>query len=47
MGRWFYLYLTLDVDSRKIVGREVHDADHANHAAYLVQRTALTEGMPR
>ena len=32
MGRWFYLYLILDLYSRKIVGWEVHDADHSDHA---------------
>ncbi len=45
MGRWFYLYLILDLYSRKIVGSEVHDADHADHAAHLVRRTALAEGI--
>jgi len=45
MGRWFYLYLILDLFSRKIVGWEVHDLDHADHAAHLVRRTALAEGI--
>lgn len=44
-GRWFYLYLILDVFSRKIVGFEVHDSDSADHAAHLVKRTALAEGI--
>jgi len=44
-GRWFFLYLILDVYSRKIVGFEVHEDDHSDHAARLVQRTALAEGI--
>ena len=44
-GRWFYLYLILDLYSRKVVGWEVQSTDHADHAAHLVQRTALTEGI--
>ena len=45
LGRWFHLYLILDLYSRKIVGWEVHDSDHADHAAHLVQRAALAEGI--
>jgi putative transposase len=44
-GCWFYLYLILDLYSRKIVGFEVHDADSAEHAAHLARRTALAEGV--
>jgi putative transposase len=44
-GRWFYLYLILDLFSRKIVGFEVHDTDSADHAAHLARRTALAEGV--
>jgi transposase InsO family protein len=45
MGRWFHLYLILDLYSRKIVGWEVHDNDTADHATHLVRRTALAEGI--
>jgi transposase InsO family protein len=45
IGSWFYLYLILDLYSRKIVGWEVHEADSADHAAHLVRRTALAEGV--
>lgn len=45
VGRWYYLYLILDVFSRKIVGFEVHATDSADHAAHLVKRTALAEGI--
>jgi len=44
-GRWFFLYLILDVFSRKIVGYEVHDTDEGVHAAQLAKRTALAEGL--
>jgi transposase InsO family protein len=44
-GAWFYLYLILDLYSRKIVGWEVHDSDEADHAAHLAKRTALAEGI--
>jgi transposase InsO family protein len=45
IGNWFYLYLILDLYSRKIVGWEVHETDSADHAAHLVRRTALAEGI--
>jgi putative transposase len=45
LGRWFHLYLILDLYSRKIVGWEVHDTDDSHHAAHLVRRTALAEGI--
>jgi len=44
-GRWFYLYLILDLYSRKVVGFEVHGTDSAEHAAHLARRTALAEGV--
>ena len=45
VGRWFHLYLILDLYSRKIVGWEVHDNDSSDHAVHLVRRTALAEGI--
>ena len=44
-GRWFYLYLILDLYSRKIVGYTVANTDDADHAAHLARRTALAEGI--
>jgi putative transposase len=43
-GMFFYLYLILDLYSRKIVGWEVYERESAAHAAVLVQRTVLAEG---
>jgi putative transposase len=45
IGRWAYLYVILDVFSRKIVGWEVHENDSSDHAVDLVRRTALAEGV--
>ena len=44
-GQWYYLYLILDLYSRMIVGWEIHASDNADHAAHLVKRTALAEGV--
>lgn len=44
-GCWFFLYLIVDLYSRKIVGWEVHREDSSDHAAHLVRRTALAEGI--
>ena len=45
LGAWCYLYLILDVYSRKIVGFEVHETDDSEHAVALLRRTALAEGL--
>ena len=45
VGRWFHLYLILDLFSRKIIGSEVHDSDDSSHASHLVHRTALSESI--
>ena len=45
LGQWFYLYLILDLYSRKIVGFTVEARDDSDHAALLVKRTALAEGI--
>jgi putative transposase len=45
VGRWYYLYLILDLYSRKIVAHEVHEVESATHAADLVKQAALAEGV--
>ena len=44
-GLYFYLYLIMDVYSRKIVGWEVYDTESAAHAASVFRKTHLREGV--
>ncbi len=44
---YFYLYVVLDVWSRKIVGWAVHDSEDGPHAAALIQEAAVREGSPK
>jgi len=43
-GLFFYLYLIVDIYSRKIVGWEVYEREAGEHAAEVVQRAVLAEG---
>ena len=46
-GLWhvhFYLYLIVDIFSRKIVGWEVHERESADLAAALIRQAVLAEG---
>lgn len=42
-GQFFYLYLIVDIFSRKIVGWEIHERECGEAAAALVQRAVLAE----
>ena len=42
-GMFFYLYLIVDIFSRKIVGWEVHEREGADPAAMLVQKAVWSE----
>jgi putative transposase len=44
-GLYYYLYLILDLNSRKIVGWEVQASESGEQAASLLRRTALSEGL--
>ena len=44
-GLFFYLYLIMDVYSRKIVGWEVYPQESAAHAASVFQKAHLREGV--
>ena len=43
LGEYFYLYMMVDVFSRKIVGWSVHDSQSAEHAAQLVKQACIDE----
>ena len=43
-GMFFYLYMIMDVYSRKIVAWEIHPLENAGLAATLVQKAVLSEG---
>jgi putative transposase len=44
-GQFFYLYLIMDVFSRKIVGWEVYEAESADYAAVTFRKAYLREGV--
>lgn len=44
-GAFFFLYLVLDVYSRKIVAHEVHEAESSEHAARLIEQAVRREGV--
>lgn len=46
-GMFFFLYLVLDVFSRKIVAHEVHGEESAGHAAALIEQAVVREEVPR
>lgn len=43
-GTFFYLYMMMDIFSRKIVGWEVHPVESAELGAMLLQKAVLAEG---
>jgi transposase InsO family protein len=48
-GHYFYLYMIMDIYSRKIVGWEVHLAESAWLGADVIEKAALRErlhGLP-
>lgn len=45
VGRFFRLYLVMDIYSRKIVGWEIHENETADHAARLIRKACLAEGI--
>ncbi len=45
-GEFFYLYMVLDVWSRKIVGHVVHEAENSELAAKFIEKVYRQEGSP-
>jgi len=46
-GLYFYLYLIVDIFSRKIVGWSVHEVESSEHAASLIKQACLDENISR
>ena len=44
LGTYFYLYLMLDLFSRKVVGWEVLEEENSEHASRVVRKASLAEG---
>lgn len=44
-GMFFYLYLIVDIYSRKIVGSEVYERESSGNASVLVKESCLSEGV--
>jgi putative transposase len=44
-GSFFYLYMVLDIWSRKIVGFEVHEQESSDFAAWLLEASCDAEGV--
>ncbi len=42
-GQYYYLYMVMDIYSRKIVGWQVHDCESSSHAADLIEDIAQRE----
>jgi transposase InsO family protein len=46
-GLYFYLYMIVDIFSRKIVGWSVHEVESSEHAAALIKQACLDEKVNR
>ncbi len=44
-GQFYYLYLVLDIWSRKIVGWAIHEQESSEHGAQLIEQTASALGI--
>lgn len=46
-GIFFYLYLILDIYSRKIVGWQIYKAENSEHASDVLEAACLSEGIKK
>jgi putative transposase len=46
-GQYFYLYLFLDIFSRKIVGFDIHEEEAMEYSSELVERICVNEGVKK
>lgn len=46
-GIYFYLYLMLDLFSRKIVGWEIHEVESSENASNLLRKACMKEGISK
>ena len=46
-GRFFYLYVFMDIYSRKIVGFDVHENESMEHSSKLIERICAQENIRR
>ncbi len=44
-GLFYYLYMIMDIYTRKIVGWEIHDRESSDMAGQLISKACLSEGM--
>ena len=46
-GQYFYLYMFMEVYSRKIVGWEIHERESPDYSSILLRKTCESEGIDR
>jgi len=47
LGCFYYLYMTMDIYSRKIVGFNIHDTQSCSHAANLITQACVDENIEK
>jgi len=47
LGQFYYLYMFMDIYSRKIVGHEVHELESMEHSSALIDRICIMENIEK